>query len=1701
MIKSTKLRRTVAIILSLLMLVGVMPENASLYAVADEVKTTVEETTTEEQKETTSEAVEETTTNVAEPEKKEIPDLVGMGMIKGFEQEYNPDESEAKTYGAIILDENGEDYQEYKFEYADFREGIDYDKLTYDNEIPKITNTVQEKTTIVKVTREGYEDRYFKLTTKITARKIEAVVSLYENGHWAYDEEEHLVVTKIKFDKEDEEDQYTVTYKINNGEATEEIPKLKNPGTYTLTIDIKRKGFKQDAPIRYTIQVDKGIIPMDGNNVKMYEGEYAEGMDTPAIQEVIFPEKGKYEIIEYGVKKEDKDEYTYTEECPNVTQVTDNENEYAIKIKRTDDKNYEVLTLGGLRTNIGKANQSLTFTSPGPEQRSITFGTNNTIICKAKSDAENSGDIFYKIVSEDTTATADINQETGELIYTSTGTIKVRAYTEGNDNYKSAETAEETDLELNIDYVNGPLENNEMNKIFPKAAYEDEKELCKWYEDYVTLSAPEGWTMIAVDNETDLSDLFNSDLWSETITLKTAGIYNDYQVAFQDYEGNISRKYVVPKFAIDNTKPQITRIDFDNLDRAFEYGFFARNEVKVTVTVKDENVSSGIQKIHLYKYAADAGTLLTEIEDENEDEYVEVTTVVEGEETTQYEAVFEVPVEPSFEGYFRAKVEDNVGHISDITGPNTENSNITEKGNNSGYSILENTLPTISNFKVTSFNKVNNYQDIYNGDVTFSFNAQDNESGLFKVIANVKGEEETEIVKEITNSIAKYMKSYNFTTEELKADENGYYDIALHVEDNAGNISNNTIKIRKDTAYPLIAGFKFTPENNMDIEKDGNLYKAVEPTDYGFYFKKDVTVTILAKDYKQDNECASDVDTITYKVVDKTGKVVYSGTKPVKDEKIEFKIDKDFKGQIYAYATDKVGNSPVNSISTKPEQAKKDYPTINKEGYVHPNGSVLETSKKHKETSSIAFSVPKTQGNEDAFDTFKYKGKAQEDANMKKDNSSIFVPLYNADQTFGVTVVDSYSGIRSVKYTIIEGKKQTVSEVIVDNDGKLDTKSEIAGWSVKEKDQNLVTKMSKNIKVSGNYNNMVLLVELTDRAGNISYDYYTFGIDKTAPKVDVSYNNNRANSAKFFKENRTATITVTERNFEEEYAKIKVTKNGKKQNVALEWKTVKGKDNQDDAKHIATIKYDKDGDYTFDMSYKDNAKNVCKKINYGKSVAPKAFTIDKTIPTIAVSFDNNSAKNGKYFDAYRTATVVVKEHNFDAGRVKFKRTASLDGKGASIPSASWSSNGDIHTAKISFNADGDYTFDVTMSDKAGNNSNGTSFGNSIAAKDFTIDTKIDKPSISGVKNGSSYKGKIVPKITLNDVNYDRHEIKLTRTRMGEKNVDVTKEFMKAIGTNGHGGTSISDTFKKKADVDGIYTLSVKMTDKAGNESSEKLMFTINRFGSVYELDTYLADINDGYVNKVDSPLVITEYNADKLVEGSLNVQLTKDGALVKDVKYSANPVANKKVKKGESGWYEYKYTIDASNFGKDGIYKLVISSKDAVGNKPETTNYKDSQITFRVDTTAPEITSIVGLEKAIINAESQDVDFEIFDSIGLKSVKVYVDDNEVKSINKFDEGANCKGTIKLTEGANQNVRLLVEDLAGNVTDTNAESFEPSYEFNDDVTISTNFFVRWYANKLAFWGTIVGLIVVIGGGFFLVIFKRRKDEEEKAQKTK
>lgn len=1106
----------------------------------------------------------------------------------------------------------------------------------------------------------------------------------------------------------------------------------------------------------------------------------------------------------------------------------------------------------------------------------------------------------------------------------------------------------------------------------------------------------------------------------------------------------------------------------------------------------------------------------------------------------------------NFKGTASVTLTDAAGNVETYK-VTTNNSDMKEIDSDSDFSfMIEKDAPHIEpiseecisktsyNFKFSVTDKFENSSSNYSGLAFVKVYANDVE--VFSEDYQGKSQIEERPLPNKTYSLRAVAQSDDdtaaYTVNGVKLEDkwnDGVIKYIVEACDNAGNYSiHKSEEYSFDQTAPIITKFEIGSNNADKIEAHES---------YGFYFKEATKVTITADDIiNSDNREAvasgvasitaylEDVDGSKY-IVPENGAEIEKLTEDKdfeavtvdKDNSISFVIPANFKGQIYAYATDNVGNSP-KSCEYFLDNTDKD-----NDGYVNPDGSIVENADKHIEESSIDFTMPSTSSTQNT----KFAGFSQEEGTPDsvadyeeylKSKSSSNVPLYNNDFKANIAFSDSYSGINTIKLTVIEGDNSVVKTVKFDNDGNNISEDNVA-YEIVKKDSNLVTDVVvSDFAVEGNYNDMVLVAELTDNAGNISYDYFAFGIDKTAPQISVSYDNNNADTKSgggaFFNANRTATITVKERNFNTENIEWTIRNAEGTAPTHSAPKFTHGSGNRDDDTYVYTVTYSNDGIYSFDMKYTDRAGNKNQAIDYGNSVAPTKFVVDKTLPVINVSYDNNDARNEKYFNAYRTATVTVTEHNFDVNRVTITGTASLDGNAVKFPDASWSNSGDTHVATIKYDTDADYTFDISMDDMAGNKSNEANYGSSVAPKDFVVDTTIDKPVIGGVENGNSYKDSVLPKIDFSDINFKDVKVTLLRTRKDEIDKDVTSDYIN-VSTNDKGGSfeATEDTFKKIQENDGIYTLNVQITDKAENTSSDEVTFTVNRFGSVYSLGTYLSnDLNDKYVQSIDNDIVITEYNPDRLVDGNLDVVVTCDGSPVEygDGELTISPVVNELAKIGSSGWYQYEYTISKNVFTDDngnpidGIYKVYVGSEDTVGNKSENISYDESSVLFRLDHTAPTIKSVSGLDKKIVNANEQKVSYEVFDAIGIDSIDVYYYDGNgtrVDHIRSTDNGStdvtdilsdltNYTGSFTIgSSTTSEPVRIVIKDLAGNVTDTDSKDFDvDSIDFNRAITVSTNFFVRWFANKIVF-GCSIAAIIAVGGGlaFFIAIRKRRKDE--------
>lgn len=512
----------------------------------------------------------------------------------------------------------------------------------------------------------------------------------------------------------------------------------------------------------------------------------------------------------------------------------------------------------------------------------------------------------------------------------------------------------------------------------------------------------------------------------------------------------------------------------------------------------------------------------------------------------------------------------------------------------------------------------------------------------------------------------------------------------------------------------------------------------------------------------------------------------------------------------------------------------------------------------------------------------------------------------------------------------------------------------------------------------------------------------------------------------------------------------------------------------------------------------------------------KRIVVDNIAPTANVQYNTpvNEVNGISYYDGDINATVTITEANFYAQDVSVMVTKNGGSPYAVTPS--WTDNSvDTHTGTFTLTEDGDYIITINYRDKSTNQMK------TYISNQLTVDTDIQAPtySINGVaktEEGGAYKNDATIVFSFEDQNFDTKTIKLERTRFNSVE-NVTDDFIHSSDTD-TGGSGKFD-IPSKVENDGIYVLTIGMTDKANHTTESKLKFTINRYGSVYEYSEYLTSLLKKQYIKIDGnnseaitqDLVITEYNANQILTDSLNILITRDGETI-DTKYTSNPAVDSNAGIGDSGWYQYTYTIAKENFAEDGVYKITLTSAYATSDsdRNESTSVPENSIDvagnqilhtmdFTVDTTKPEIRNIVNLDKPIVNAQTLDVDYTIVDVGGLKSIEVIVNGSVIDTITEFGDSAfNYSGSFTLNESSDaQTVQLKVTDIAGNVTDTASDDFSTNdlYVFNDTITVSTNFFVRWYANKLLFWGSIGGVVVLTGLIWFLIAFKRKKKEDK------
>ena len=831
------------------------------------------------------------------------------------------------------------------------------------------------------------------------------------------------------------------------------------------------------------------------------------------------------------------------------------------------------------------------------------------------------------------------------------------------------------------------------------------------------------------------------------------------------------------------------------------------------------------------------------------------------------------------------------------------------------------------------------------------------DKGLHKL--EVKVDDKVVYSKVLDGSLS-HVGSIDLEKELGKTLEDGRHTVVYTVEDMAGYVHEESKVWYLDTKAPEVKNFEFIQEGY----KEGSTL-TTDFDKYGFFFQSGTQ----AKVYVEDGGISSGISQVEVVLKDATGGIVDTKKVNVENGYALVDIPVDFKGWIQAKVWDNLGNES---------------------GVRGADGVVTESKNWSVKTSNVEVNLPETGA-----------------------RTIGGLPLYRGNIDIQGLFNQSVSGVRGINW-VVNGTN-------VGSD-----------WTHGSMDKNLVTSGTSRVGVSGDNQEHQVVLGVTDNAGYLTENLVKFAIDTTAPVISVAYDNNNAQGS-YFSHGRTATVTIVEKNFNPADVRLRGV------GSALTWVS-----NGDT--HTAVIPFTEDGAYNWGIEYTDLAGNVAQGYNSGD------FVVDKTAPVVDVSWDNNDVKNGNYYRNGRTATITVRERNFDASKFAISG-GTLSG---------WVSNGDIHTARVTF-GDGEHRLTVSGSDMAGNATNNYDSGN------FIVDNTSPELGVSGVTDGASYDGDVLPVITFSDKYINTGSVKVTLR--GQRNGVI--EMRGSVSD----GKFYVENLPKELKYDDYYTLTAHVEDMAGNVVEKSISFYVNRFGAAFTFGS--KDNVVKYFKEVTEDIELTVTSVTPLDIDKFEYTVQLDGQ-VKDIKRPK--VVESRDSKGN---YVYRIIYDKENFKENGVWGISVKTVDKFGKTSDSGSVK---MNFIVDNVKPNIVFVGAEDNEFIESTRHKVTVKVTDNVKLKGAKVLVNGEEV---NFTDEDVKRGFMDIYLDGSDKPYVLeaLATDLAGNKVEATVSNFY----------VSTNSFLKfkasiWFKVLLGALGIVGAIVTYLVGRWVVLTTKRRRDED-------
>lgn len=322
------------------------------------------------------------------------------------------------------------------------------------------------------------------------------------------------------------------------------------------------------------------------------------------------------------------------------------------------------------------------------------------------------------------------------------------------------------------------------------------------------------------------------------------------------------------------------------------------------------------------------------------------------------------------------------------------------------------------------------------------------------------------------------------------------------------------------------------------------------------------------------------------------------------------------------------------------------------------------------------------------------------------------------------------------------------------------------------------------------------------------------------------------------------------------------------------------------------------------------------------------YQVDVTKPVITVEYEGAEPEPGGYCRESRTAVVTVREQNLDLHDVEL-RTETEGSDGAEPEIGDWSVSGEgknrEYRCRVTFSADGVYSFTAACQDLAGNRADYDRVDH------FIIDRTVPEAEIrwSGAesRNGFYYPGEREAQIRVRERNFAEERMELLVEEEAPTGMEEAQKWR--FSEWKHSGDLHIRTVSFTGD--GSYRLSVKGRDLAENELEpyQSEQFVIDRTPP----ELQITGVEDGTANgeAVQAQIFCQDENYDP--EGT-QVELTG---------YKRGKVEPAGERTESADGMQWKFPDFPYRKEADDLYSLRVSVRDLAGNTAE------KQIRFSVN--------------------------------------------------------------------------------------------------------------------------------------------------------